>query len=107
MAFDPLCGDGAAHAIREAVLAAAVIRAIAKGGPIEDLLLHYETRLIAAFGRHLRLCLEFYRTGHEGEWWDSQCDALEQGLDWCRRKTCDRTQFRYRLSGFELELVYT
>ena len=27
MAFDPLCGDGTAHAIREAILASAVIRA--------------------------------------------------------------------------------
>jgi hypothetical protein len=32
MAFDPICGDGTAHAIREAILASAVIRAIAKDG---------------------------------------------------------------------------
>ena len=32
MAFDPICGDGTAHAIREAILAAAVVRALAKGG---------------------------------------------------------------------------
>ncbi len=36
MAFDPICGDGTAHAIREAILAAAVIRALARGDPVND-----------------------------------------------------------------------
>jgi hypothetical protein len=31
MAFDPLCGEGAGNAVREAILASAVIQAIAKG----------------------------------------------------------------------------
>jgi hypothetical protein len=38
MAFDPICGDGTAHAIREAILASAVIRALANGGSAGDLL---------------------------------------------------------------------
>ena len=37
MAFDPICGDGTAHAIREAILASAVIRALANGGSTERL----------------------------------------------------------------------
>jgi hypothetical protein len=106
MALDPLCGDGVAHSIREAILAAAVIRAIGNGGNAADLFSHYEARMIAAFERHLSLCLEFYRTGHGGEWWDSECRALEQGRDWCRREIGDRRRFQYRLKGFELEPVH-
>ena len=41
MSFDPLCGEGAAHALREALLAAAVIRGAAKGYSVEKLLAHY------------------------------------------------------------------
>jgi hypothetical protein len=102
MALDPLCGDGVAHSIREAILAAAVIRAIGSGGNAAELLSHYEARMIAAFEKHLSLCLEFYRAGHGGEWWDSECRALEQGLEWCRREIGDRTRFQYRLKGFDL-----
>jgi hypothetical protein len=36
MAFDPICGDGTAHAMREAILAAAVIRALENRGSAED-----------------------------------------------------------------------
>ncbi len=42
--FDPICGDGTAQAVREAILAAAVIRAIVDGGSEADLLAHYEAR---------------------------------------------------------------
>src|SRR5579863_8404443 len=47
MAFDPICGDGTAHAVREAILAAAVIRALAAGGNTGELFSHYEARLTA------------------------------------------------------------
>jgi len=50
MGFDPLCGDGTAHAVREAILAAAVIRA-SRNGDVEELLAHYEARLTAGFYR--------------------------------------------------------
>ena len=52
MAFDPICGDGTAHAVREAVLASAVVKAIAKGGNQEGLRRHYEARLVLGFHRH-------------------------------------------------------
>ena len=48
MTFDPICGDGTAHAIREGILASAVIRAAGNGARIDDLLAHYEARLTAA-----------------------------------------------------------
>ena len=63
MAFDPICGDGTAHAVREGILATAVIQGIARGGNRDGMCRHYEARLIAGFQRHLELCREFYRTG--------------------------------------------
>lgn len=106
MSLDPLSGEGTAHSIREAILAAAVIRAIDNGGNAPDLLSHYETRMIAAFRRHLEVCLEFYRTGYGGDWWTSECRAVEKGIAWCRCQIRDRIPFHYRLNGFELEPLH-
>lgn len=105
MAFDPLCGDGTAHAVREAILASAVIRAAARGEDAGPLLAHYEARLTAGFHRHLAHCLAFYSSGGEGPWWQAQRESIEQGLAWCRRKLDDHGRFRYRLNGLELEAI--
>jgi hypothetical protein len=102
MAFDPICGDGTAHAIREAILAAAVIRSANEGEDVPSLLKHYEARLTAGFARHLELCLNFYRSGFGGPWWEKEAESLEQGIRWCARQSVSFTEYRYRLSGFEL-----
>ena len=102
MAFDPICGDGAGNAVREAILAAAIIRAAARGEPAEALLAHYRARLIAAFQKHLLLCLDFYRAANSGPWWESQISALECGLTWCAGHLAAAPPFQYRLQGFEL-----
>lgn len=102
MAFDPICGDGTAHAVREAILAAAVVRAISTGGDARELLGHYQARLTAGFQRHLATSLDFYRSGNGGPWWDEQLDLLRQGLEWCDGKLKSHGKFRYQLSGFEL-----
>lgn len=103
MAFDPICGDGTGNAVREAILAAAVIRAAARGGDVEGLLAHYRSRLIAGFHRHLELTLAFYRGGHGGAWWDEEVRALERGAAWCARELAAAPAFHYRLNGFDLE----
>ena len=102
MAFDPLCGDGTAHAIREAILAVAVIQAEANGEVRDALLEHYRARLTAAFQRHLSLCLAYYRSGGAGPWWRSEMDAIAEGLAWCENELRHRPGFRYRLEGFQL-----
>jgi len=102
LAFDPLCGDGTAHAVREAILAAAVIRAVEQGEDQEALLLHYRTRLILGFQRHLTVCREFYASGGGGPWWREQCARLDGGLDWCAGELRGLPPFRFRLEGFEL-----
>lgn len=110
MAFDPICGDGTAHAIREAILASAVIRAAAKGGHLDelltdDLLVHYEARLTAGFRRHLMLCRQFYLSGGTGALWRQELDAIDRGIQWTDAKLGAHASFRYQLRGFELEAV--
>jgi 2-polyprenyl-6-methoxyphenol hydroxylase-like FAD-dependent oxidoreductase len=105
MAFDPICGDGTAHAIREAILASAVIRALANGGHLDELLRHYEARLTAGFRRHLMLCRQFYLSGGTGALWRRELDAIHRGLQWSDARLGAHPNFRYQLRGFELEAV--
>ena len=102
LAFDPLCGDGAGNAVREAILASAVVRAAGRGEPVPDLLAHYRARLVAALQRHLDLCVEFYRTGGDSPWWRAQLDAVREGRAWCARELRGGMPARYQLRGFDL-----
>jgi flavin-dependent dehydrogenase len=102
MSFDPLCGDGTAHAVREAILASAVIRAADLGESVVELMSHYESRLTAGFQRHLTECYKFYSSGRRGEWWRTEAEACVEGMGWCGRRT---REFRYRLEGLELRRV--
>lgn len=103
MGFDPICGDGTAHAIREAILATAVIRACEHAPLTQPLFAHYEARLTAAFRRHIALCREFYRSGSAGMWWESELHSLEHGLEWCDARLGRATNFRYKLVGLDLQ----
>jgi hypothetical protein len=105
IAFDPICGDGTAHAIREAILASAVIRAVANGGSPDDLLSHYGARLTAGFRRHLMLCRQFYLSGGTGSLWATELNAIDRGIQWCNAELAKHSGFRYQLRGFELEAV--
>lgn len=102
LAFDPLCGDGTGKAIREAILAAAVIRAAESGAPEEELREHYRNRLLSGFLKHLQLCREFYATGHRGPWWDTELALLQKGIEYCVHELAIAPPARYRLHGFEL-----
>lgn len=98
MAFDPLCGDGTAHAVREAVLASAVI-----GAAEPAALSHYEARLTAGFQRHLAHCRGFYSSGGSEPWWKSQVESIDQGLAWCSGRLKDHGPFQYKLRDWALE----
>lgn len=102
MAFDPICGDGTAHAVREGILASAVIKAALRGGDIGQLLAHYQNRLTAAFLRHLLHVVEFYAP-IRGDWWAAQAGAARRGIEWCSERLGSDPAFRYRLNGLELE----
>jgi hypothetical protein len=104
IAFDPICGDGTAHAVREAILTAAVIKATLEGGAVARLLAHYRDRLTAAFLRHLLHCVEFYAP-LAGDWWANQASAAKQGVEWCGARLGSAPTFHYRLNGLDLEPV--
>jgi hypothetical protein len=105
MAFDPICGDGTAHAVREAILAAAVVKATLTGGDAKELLGHYEARLTVGFQRHLAASRDFYRSGDSGPWWEKELELLQRGLEWCASQLNGYGEFRYRLAGFELRPI--
>jgi hypothetical protein len=75
--FDPLCGEGTGNAARQAYLATAIIAAVRKGEPVEDLLAHYRSRQMHGFLRHLQICLGFYQSGGSGAFWKQQCFSTE------------------------------
>ncbi|HEY7389029.1 MAG TPA: hypothetical protein VH640_11015, partial [Bryobacteraceae bacterium] len=94
LGFDPLCGEGAGNATREAILAAAVIRAASEGEDVQQLASHYSARLTAGFRKHLEICREYYASGHRGPWWNRQVADLDRGLDWCSRQLSTFPGFR-------------
>lgn len=102
LSFDPICGDGTAQSVREAILAAAVVTAIAEGGDRAALLSHYQSMLIAAMRRHLLLCAQFYANGGQGDWWRGQHDALMAGHHWCTGLLARLPEPRFLLDGFRL-----
>jgi hypothetical protein len=103
IAFDPLCGDGTGHAVREAILACAITRAQQLQTAPDDLLWEYRLRLWSGFKRHLEHCHEFYSTGGTSDWWKAQCAAIEEGLRWMATQRSPVPLGRYRLNGFSLE----
>jgi len=105
LGFDPLCGEGAGNAVREAILGSAVIRAAADGEDAAGLIAHYQTRLLAGFQRHLAHCFQFYGSGCPGPWWKRQLDDLERGLTWCSQQLARSGVSRYRLNGFTIEHI--
>lgn len=102
LGFDPICGDGIAQSVREAILAAAVITAIEEGGDRTALLTHYQSMLIAAMRRHLLLCAQYYANGGDGDWWRSQYAALMDGHRWCTALLAKLPEPRFLLDGYRL-----
>jgi hypothetical protein len=105
MAFDPLCGEGVANAVREAILASAVVRAALQGHAVDGLLAHYDSRLIRGFLRHLQVCEHFYTTGGTGPFWSEEVQLLQQGIGWLRERLNTLPSPQYRLAGFELQPI--
>jgi hypothetical protein len=106
VAFDPLCGEGAANAAREAMLASAAVKAMLGGFDMGGVLAHYSGRLVGGFLRHLELCRHFYLRGGGGRFWRAEVDLLERGIKWARDRLRGNPRFRYRLIGFELEQLH-
>jgi hypothetical protein len=105
MRFDPLCGEGAGHAAREAYLTVAVIRAALRGEPAEDLLDHYSKRLKQAFLRHLIICSSFYSSGGNSDFWRSEENALQNGISELQSQIQRSASMQFRFKGLDLEAI--
>lgn len=102
MAFDPICGDGTALAVRQALLVSAVVRAAQEGEDTDALFGHYRAMMIAAMRRHLRLCAQFYASGGEGAWWQAQRAAIAEGFAACTALLEREPEPRFVLDGTRL-----
>jgi hypothetical protein len=100
LAFDPICGEGAGHALREAILASAILRADSAQPDWPQLAQLYAGRLRAGFRRHLEQCLTLYSTGGDGPFWRGHCAALVAALR--EIPTGTGGEQRYRLVNFDL-----
>jgi flavin-dependent dehydrogenase len=102
IAFDPICGDGTAQAVREAILAAAVIRAGLNGADREKLATHYHSMLTASLRRHIQISGSFTPPGAMAPWWRAQVAALREGYDWGTSQLARLPEPRYVLQGYRL-----
>ena len=98
-------GIGKGNAVREAILASAVIGSVANSGDSEAALAHYSTRLLSGFLRHLEVCRQFYISASRSEWWDSEQAQLDRGIEWTRFQLSTVPKPQYRLVGFDLEQI--
>jgi hypothetical protein len=80
--LDPISGGGTAYALREAILAAAVVRGISEGGDAPSLLAHYEDRVTASWDLHIKQARGFYANVSLGPWWEvhTRSFKLEQRI---------------------------
>jgi len=110
LAFDPICGDGTASAVRGGILAAAIAAAMTgadlpvldPGLDCERLTGHYRSMMIAAMRRHLTVSWPFYARGGRSQWWAGQADALAEGHAWCTRQLAEAGEARFVLAGDRL-----
>jgi hypothetical protein len=103
LTFDPLCGEGAGNAVREAILASATVRAVLQGSEPMALLEEYSVRMLGGFHRHLELCKQFYLNGGVGDWWKAELELLEKGIAWTHHQLQAASRPKHKLVGFELQ----
>jgi hypothetical protein len=101
VAFDPIAGEGTGNALREGILASAVVRALTTTTKATQLLTHYTNRINAGFLRHLHDCCRFYEA-MPGPWWRAELQSLKQGIHWAQQELTAIPAPVYRLQGFEL-----
>jgi len=108
LAFDPICGDGTATAVRGGILAAAVGACVAgvdlPGLDRAVLLGHYRAMMIAAMRRHLTISWPFYARAGNSAWWREAADQLAEGHAWCTRQLAAAGEARFVLVGDRLIL---
>jgi hypothetical protein len=101
LGFDPICGDGSAQSLREAVLASAVVDRVL-GGRDEAALAHYQAMLVAAMRRHVQMSARFYASGGTGPWWHEQVADTVRGHEWCTAYLAACPEPAFTLQGLTL-----
>ncbi len=102
VSLDPLCGDGTGYALREAILAAGVVRWVEDGLPAAAALGHYRLRLQRTVAAHLRACLGFYREARFSGAWAPELEAMETGRRELERSVAAQPEAALRIRGFDL-----
>jgi hypothetical protein len=102
MRLDPVCGDGVGHAIREAILAAAVIDGVSGGLSEDQALSHYRARLLTAFKSHLHACLRFYDSAGFGRAWDADRAETKRAIHYLDQQLAEWSGFTLAVKGFAL-----
>jgi hypothetical protein len=103
--FDPICGEGTGNAVREAILASAVVEAAMRGEDVSALLQHYESRLTLGFLRHLHMCAQFYATGGASPFWQEQVHETQRGIAMISQRIQNQRPPAFRLRDLKLERI--
>lgn len=101
MRLDPISGYGVTYAIREAILASAVIDTARAVASSQAYLSHYQHRLRDAFIGHLDACIRLYSAGLTSPTWNQEIKPMRQAVEAAARRTPPVT-YRYRLTGTRL-----
>ena len=88
--------------MREAILAAAVIRASCSQPTSQGLADHYANRLLSGFLRHLALTRPYYATGGYGPWWQTSLAQIDEAIAWTKSQPALRAAPRFLLRDFDL-----
>ena len=102
MFFDPLSGEGTGAAARQAILAAATIRAILRGDDANQVLAEFSLRMRLGFLRHLDMCRTFYQVNSKAPFWSRELALLDDGISWAREEIGGQPVPRYKLVDFDL-----
>ena len=102
MSFDPLSGEGTGAAVRQAILAAATVRAVLRGDDADGVLAEFSLRLRLGFLRHLEMCRTFYQVKSNDSFWSRELAMLDDGISWVRKEIGEQPAPRYKLVDFDL-----
>jgi len=102
MSFDPLSGEGTGAAVRQAILAAATVRAVLRGDDADGVLAELSLRLRLGFLRHLEMCRTFYQVKSNDSFWSRELAMLDDGISWVRKEIGEQPAPRYKLVDFDL-----
>jgi flavin-dependent dehydrogenase len=100
--FDPLSGEGIGYAIREAILATAIIKGISSGLSEDGCLRHYSRRLHNTFSNHLKECYSYYSKAFHSKAWNEEIECMSELPS---SIFSSNNALNYRIHGFDLEPV--